>query len=178
MTSKRCASLVHSTPLPRAGPAADLVDLAHQYRSFVAQAPFGQAPHCRSCRLRTAYSRLARAPRAAPSLLLPMRPALSSRVGRATRAAALVARAPRALVSRERRALHAAVLVARSSCADSALASRKRANNNALVELYSTHIRIFPKELMKFRQNFRVLQAVRSPPLEQYIGLVPTRLWS
>jgi len=43
--SERCASPTHSTPLPRAGPAAaaDLVGLAHQYRSSVLHEPFDQA---------------------------------------------------------------------------------------------------------------------------------------
>ena len=43
--SERCASPTHSTPLPRAGPAAaaDLVGLAQQCRSSVLQAPFGTA---------------------------------------------------------------------------------------------------------------------------------------
>ena len=80
---KRCTSLAHSTAFPGASPAADLIGLAHQRRSSVVQGPFGQARAAApvSCRSRTAHSRLARAPRSAPSLLLPMRPTPPSRVG-------------------------------------------------------------------------------------------------
>ena len=57
-------------------------------------------PRCRSYRLRTAHSRLAQAPRTAPSLFLPMRPALSSRVVAALPAPPILSLAHPALSSR------------------------------------------------------------------------------
>jgi len=121
-TSNRCASLAHSTLLPRAGPAADLAGLAHQRRSSVAQALFGRSRAAAPVACEPALSPCAGAARSSVALFANASHALVSRRRRATLAATLVAHAPRALVSRECRALNAAVIVACSSRADSALA--------------------------------------------------------
>jgi len=100
-TSKRCAFLAHSALLPRAGPAVDLVGLAHQRRNFFVQAP--------------SRGDFDAAPVLAHRTLLPC-------VGAALSSVALVTHVPRAIVSRGRGALPAAVLIFRASYADSALA--------------------------------------------------------